>query len=70
VGVLARWFYPGAVPMVWWMTMLLGIAGSIVGGLISGLIWKSPDGRFHPAGWIFSILGAMILIYAYVHWPK
>jgi uncharacterized membrane protein YeaQ/YmgE (transglycosylase-associated protein family) len=70
VGILARWLYPGAVPMVWWMTILLGIGGSIVGGLISGLIWKSPDGRFHPAGWIFSIIGAMLLIYAYVHWPK
>ncbi len=50
VGILARWFYPGAVPMAWWLTALIGIGGSIVGGLISSLIWKSPDGRFHPAG--------------------
>ena len=58
VGVLARWFYPGPVAdgMVA-LTALIGIAGSIVGGLVSSLIWKSPDGRFHPAGWIMSILG-------------
>jgi uncharacterized membrane protein YeaQ/YmgE (transglycosylase-associated protein family) len=70
VGILARWFYPGPVPMAWWLTALIGIGGSIVGGLISGLIWKSPDGRFHPAGWILSIAGAMILLYGYTQLVK
>ena len=70
VGALARWFYPGTVPMAWWLTALLGIAGSIVGGFISSLIWKSPNGRFHPAGWVFSIIGAMILLYAYLNFVK
>jgi uncharacterized membrane protein YeaQ/YmgE (transglycosylase-associated protein family) len=67
VGILARWFYPGPVPMAWWLTALIGIGGSLVGGFISSLIWKSPDGKFHPAGWIMSIIGAMILLYAYTH---
>ncbi len=67
VGILARWLYPGTIPMTWWLTALLGIGGSIVGGFISGLIWKSPDGRFHPAGWVFSIVGALILLYAYLN---
>jgi uncharacterized membrane protein YeaQ/YmgE (transglycosylase-associated protein family) len=66
VGILARWIYPGAVPMTWWMTALLGIGGSIVGGLVSSMIWKTPDGRFHPAGWIMSILGALVLLWAYL----
>ena len=70
VGVLARWIYPGPVPMAWWVTALIGIGGSIVGGFISSLIWKSPDGRFHPAGWIMSIAGALILLYGYTHWGK
>ena len=63
VGILALWFYPGAVPMAWWLTALIGIGGSIVGGLISSLIWRSPSGRFQPAGLIMSILGAMILLF-------
>ena len=67
VGILARWFYPGPVPMAWWLTALLGIGGSIVGGFIGSLIWKSPDGQFHPAGWILSILGAMLLLWATTH---
>jgi uncharacterized membrane protein YeaQ/YmgE (transglycosylase-associated protein family) len=70
VGILARWFYPGPVPMAWWLTALIGIGGSIVGGLISSLIWKSPEGRFHPAGWIMSIAGAMILLYGYTQLVK
>ena len=65
VGMFARWFYPGPVPMAWWLTALIGIGGSIVGGFVSSLIWKSPDGKFHPAGWIMSILGAMVLLWLY-----
>ena len=68
VGLLARFFYPGAVSMGFWMTTLMGIGGSIVGGVIGSMLWKSPDGRFHPAGWILSIVGAMILIWGYLNY--
>lgn len=44
-------------------TTLLGIVGSIVGGFIASLIWKPRDARFHPAGFLFSILGAVILLW-------
>jgi uncharacterized membrane protein YeaQ/YmgE (transglycosylase-associated protein family) len=67
VGLLARFFYPGAVNLGFWMTTLLGIGGSLVGGIIGGLIWKSPDGNFHPAGWILSILGAIVLLWGYLN---
>ncbi len=70
VGLLARFFYPGAVNMGFWMTTLLGVAGSVVGGFISSLIWRSPDGRFHPAGWIMSIIGAIILLWIYLNYFK
>ena len=70
VGILARYFYPGPVPMAWWLTILIGIGGSIVGGFVSSLIWRSPDGKFQPAGWIMSILGAMALLYAWTNFVK
>ena len=70
VGVLARLFYPGAVPLGFWLTVALGIGGSIVGGLISSLIWKSPDGKFHPAGWIMSLIGALLLLWMYINFFK
>ena len=65
VGVLARWFYPGPVPMEWWLTILLGIAGSFVGGLISSLLFRG--GRsFHMGGLIMSVIGALIVLWAYM----
>ena len=70
VGVLARFFYPGAVPLGFWLTVALGIGGSIVGGLISSLIWKTPDGKFHPAGWIMSLIGALLLLWMYINFFK
>ncbi len=67
VGVLARFFYPGVVHMGFWMTTLLGIGGSLVGGVIGSLLWKSPDGKFKPAGFFLSLVGALILIWGYVN---
>ena len=40
VGVLARWIFPGTVSLGFWFTAGLGIGGSVVGGVISDLIWK------------------------------
>ena len=42
VGVLARWIFPGTVPLGFWLTVGLGIGGSVVGGVIGDLIWRSP----------------------------
>ena len=44
-------------------TTLLGIVGSVVGGLIARLFSKPPEGsQFHPAGFIMSLIGAIILV--------
>ena len=70
VGVLARFFYPGAVPMGFWLTVALGIGGSLVGGIVSSLIFRSPDGKFHPAGWFLSLIGALLLLWVYINFLK
>jgi len=62
VGILARFFYPGAVHMTLIMSALLGIAGSIVAGFIHKALHPSTAEPFHPAGFVASILGAMALI--------
>ena len=67
VGLLAGFIYPGAINLGFWMTTALGIGGSIVGGIIGGLFGGSSDGRFRPAGWIMSIVGALILLWAYLN---
>ena len=63
VGMLARFFYPGPVDMGLLMSAVLGIAGSFVAGFVGSMVHKSADGRMHPAGFVWSILGAMILIF-------
>jgi uncharacterized membrane protein YeaQ/YmgE (transglycosylase-associated protein family) len=46
------------------LTTLLGIIGSIVGGIIARLFSKPPEGSsFHPAGLILSIIGAIIVLF-------
>ncbi|MCC6327278.1 MAG: GlsB/YeaQ/YmgE family stress response membrane protein [Acidobacteria bacterium] len=64
VGVLARLLLPGkeAFPdgvLGWILTAVLGIAGAFIGTLIGGALW---GGENYAAGWIMSILGAIILL--------
>lgn len=64
VGVIARFLYPGRQPMSLAMTMLLGVIGSFVGGFISwGLGFAPGAGPLHGAGWIMSIVGALIVVW-------
>jgi uncharacterized membrane protein YeaQ/YmgE (transglycosylase-associated protein family) len=67
VGWVARAVMPGAQHLGFIMTTLLGIGGSIVGGLIARLFSKpAPGSSFHPAGFIMSIIGAIILLFIWV----
>ena len=64
VGFIARAIMPGTQHMGILMTGVLGIVGSIVGGLISRLFSKPADGSlFHPAGIIMSIVGAILVLF-------
>jgi len=68
IGAIARLIMPGSEHLGILMTGVLGVAGSFVGGLISRLFSKPPEGAtFHPAGIIMSVVGAMILLYAWSH---
>jgi uncharacterized membrane protein YeaQ/YmgE (transglycosylase-associated protein family) len=59
VGVLARFFYPGAVEMGFLWTTILGIAGS----LLAGLVTHRGQAGLHRGGLIASIIGGMALIF-------
>jgi uncharacterized membrane protein YeaQ/YmgE (transglycosylase-associated protein family) len=68
VGLVARFIMPGPEHLGLLMMGVLGVAGSFVGGLISRLFSKPADGALvHPAGVIMSIIGALILLYAWNH---
>ena len=60
VGAIARFVLPGEQKMGWILTCLLGIAGAAVAGFVGqGLGWYEVG---QPAGWIASILGAVVLL--------
>jgi uncharacterized membrane protein YeaQ/YmgE (transglycosylase-associated protein family) len=66
VGLIARAILPGADSMGFILTSALGIGGSLVGGAIGHVIWKPPEGsKFHPAGFLLSLIGAVILLFAW-----
>ena len=57
IGILARFFKPGADPMGWILTIILGIAGAYVGGMLysgGGIIW-----------YVVSIICAIVLLFIY-----
>jgi uncharacterized membrane protein YeaQ/YmgE (transglycosylase-associated protein family) len=63
VGALAKLVMPGRDPGGIIVTMLLGIAGALLGGFLGrGLGWY---GEGEPAGWVMSFIGAVLLLVIY-----
>ncbi|HKA37808.1 MAG TPA: GlsB/YeaQ/YmgE family stress response membrane protein [Thermoanaerobaculia bacterium] len=63
VGLLARAVLPGADTMGFFGTAIVGIVGSIVGGFIGRLFKKpEPGSAFHPAGFLMSFVGAIVVL--------
>jgi uncharacterized membrane protein YeaQ/YmgE (transglycosylase-associated protein family) len=63
VGALAKLIMPGRDPGGIIVTILLGIAGSVLAGLIGRAVGWYTEGQ--PAGFIASIIGAIILLAIY-----
>jgi uncharacterized membrane protein YeaQ/YmgE (transglycosylase-associated protein family) len=62
VGLIARAVMPGSQNLGIIKTTLLGAAGSFIGGVLGNLISGDPWGRIHSAGWIGSVIGAIVLL--------
>lgn len=62
IGAIARLLWPGRHSMGLLRTMLLGVAGSVVGGLITMALRGGPD-PYEPAGYLMSILGAILVLW-------
>lgn len=63
-GFIARALVPGKDDIGLVRTIFLGIVGSVVGGLIAGVLTVGLRG-FQPAGWIGSIIGAILVLVIY-----
>ena len=63
IGVVAKLLMPGKDPGGIIVTMLLGIAGSLLAGWIGGAVGLYQPGQ--SAGFIMSVLGAIVLLAIY-----
>lgn len=63
IGVLARFFYPGEVPLNLLYTILLGIGGSLLAGLVTASRSGGMGAGINRAGCLASIIGAIVLIF-------
>lgn len=63
VGIIAKLVTPGRDPGGFIVTMLLGIAGALLGGFIGRAMgFYGPN---EAAGWLMSIAGAILLLVLY-----
>jgi len=63
VGALAKLLMPGRDPGGFIVTMLLGIAGALLGGFVGrSLGWYGPN---DGAGFVMSLVGAVLLLALY-----
>lgn len=63
IGALAKLIMPGKDPGGFIITMLLGVAGAFIAGLVGvNLGWYQAG---EPAGFIASIIGAVVLLVIY-----
>jgi uncharacterized membrane protein YeaQ/YmgE (transglycosylase-associated protein family) len=67
IGLLARFAVPGKDPMRLWQTILLGIVGSLLGGIVAGLFGVIDGDDTITAGeattsFLFALGGAIVLL--------
>lgn len=63
VGAVAKLLMPGRDPGGWIVTILLGIAGALLGGFLGRAVgWYGPN---DAAGFLMSLLGAIVLLVLY-----
>jgi len=63
VGAIAKLLMPGRDPGGFIVTILLGVAGALIGGYMGrALNWYGPN---EPAGFLMSLVGAIVLLFIY-----
>jgi len=70
IGLLARFAVPGKDPLKLWQTILLGISGSLLGGIVAGLLGVIDGDDTITAGeattsFLFALGGAVVLLILY-----
>jgi uncharacterized membrane protein YeaQ/YmgE (transglycosylase-associated protein family) len=71
-GVIAKSVMHVHLTIFW--TIVLGIIGSVIGGAVTRMFSRPRNERYHPAGLIFSTVGAILLLFICyklnIHFPR
>jgi len=71
-GVIAKDVMHVHMTILW--TIVLGVIGGILGGAVTHMFSHPRNERYHPAGLIFSTLGAILVLYICyklrIHFPE
>jgi uncharacterized membrane protein YeaQ/YmgE (transglycosylase-associated protein family) len=62
IGVLARLIKPGRQRIGLLMTLLLGVGGAIIGGVIAGLLGTGSIFELDFLGFVIAVIAAVLLI--------
>ena len=65
VGVLAKWIMPGSDPGGIFITILIGVAGALVGGFLSTALGLGSVTGFNLGSVLIATAGALILLFGY-----
>ena len=66
-GAIAKALLPGDDPGGFIVTMLVGVAGALIGGFLAGLLFDADplDEFFDISTWITAIIGSIVLLLIY-----
>jgi uncharacterized membrane protein YeaQ/YmgE (transglycosylase-associated protein family) len=67
-GGAARLFYPGRQPLRILGTLVLGITGALLGGLLSWMIWPAVESDIQYGALLMSFLGAVLGLVLWAGW--
>ncbi|HAU5635928.1 GlsB/YeaQ/YmgE family stress response membrane protein [Citrobacter amalonaticus] len=64
-GILAKWIMPGKDGGGFFMTVILGIVGAVVGGWGSTLLGFGKVDGFNINSFIVAVIGALVVLFVY-----
>ncbi|PZF82334.1 GlsB/YeaQ/YmgE family stress response membrane protein [Jiangella anatolica] len=62
IGALARLIKPGKQDLGWVATLLLGLAGSVIGGLVANLLGTGDIFELNVVGFVVAVIAAVLLV--------
>ncbi|MFI5730018.1 GlsB/YeaQ/YmgE family stress response membrane protein [Kribbella sp. NPDC051587] len=62
IGALARLFKPGKQNLGWIATLLLGLAGSVIGGVVANVLGTGGIFELKVLGFVVAVIAAVLLV--------